>query len=268
MRGIKVSLSGVRFSYGDHPVLHGVDLTVEPGGFTGLMGPNGSGKSTLVKLIAGIERAAAGSLRVDGREVEALHRRQLARLVAVVPQEMVFSFPFRVFEFVLMGRYPHHDFLSWESQEDLDIAERYMRATDTWRLRDRSLLGLSGGERQRVVLASALAQQPALLILDEPTSSLDLHYQVEIYRILSELNQTEGITILTVTHDLNLGAQFCRRLAVLVEGKIVAEGAPEQILTADIIRSHYGVEVYAAVNPHTGSPFILPIRAVRAEDES
>ena len=261
MRGAALDIEGVRFAYGERTVLAGVDLHVPAGGFTGLVGPNGAGKSTLVQLAAGVLSPASGTIRVGDLDAARAPRREMARRVAVVPQDLTPSFPFRVSEFVLMGRHPYGGLLALESEEDAAIAEEAMRATDVFDLRDRLLTALSGGERQRVVLASALAQRPALLLLDEPTASLDLHYQVGIYGILKDLARESGITVLAVTHDLNLGALFCERLAVLAGGRIAAEGTPAEILTAPRIAELFAVECYAGTNPLTGSPFVLPVRA-------
>jgi iron complex transport system ATP-binding protein len=264
--GAALDIRGVRFAYGGRGVLSGVDLAVPAGGFTGLVGPNGAGKSTLVKLIAGVLAPLAGTIRVGDLDVPSASPKEIARRVAVVPQDLAPAFPFRVGEFVLLGRHPHGGPLSLDTAEDVAIAEEAMRRTDVLSLRDRPLPALSGGERQRAVLAAALAQRPSLLLLDEPTAALDPRYQVETYRLLRELVADEGTTVLAVTHDLNLGAQACARLAVLVGGRIAAEGTPEEILTAERMAEFYGVVCHAGRNPLSGSPFVLPVRALPRKD--
>ncbi|MBN2053289.1 ABC transporter ATP-binding protein [bacterium] len=251
--------AALRFNYGRREVLRGIDLRIGAGEFTGIIGPNGSGKSTLVKILTGFERPSSGSVSIDNRDIRSVSRRAAARLTALVPQSTAFYFPYTVHEFVMMGRHPYTGLAGIMTPDDEAAVRRAMDETHTWELRDRSVLALSGGEQQRAVLAAALAQETKILFLDEPTASLDMFHQVEIYQTLRRLNRERGLTVAAVTHDLNLGAMFCRRLILLVDGRIAADGPPAAILTPEIIARHYGVRVQAGINAATGVPFVVPL---------
>jgi cobalamin transport system ATP-binding protein len=253
-----VNLEKVVFSYRDQTVLNRLDLDVVRGQFVGLIGPNGAGKSTLIKLLAGFLKPSSGNIKLQGRDLTRMSRRKAAQLVAVVPQEVSFFFPFKVEDFVLMGRHPYLGPFDFESEDDRLIAYEAMEETDTFRFKDRSVTELSQGEKQRVVLAAAIAQNTEILLLDEPTSALDINYQVQITNILARLNESKGVTIISVTHDLNLAALFCHRLVLMHNGAIAADGRPEEIITPEIMKQYYGVEVYAGKNKATGTPFVLP----------
>lgn len=254
----QLTAEAIRFSYEDTPVLHGIDLALDKGSLTGIIGPNGSGKSTLIKLLAGVLRPDGGRVRYAGSDLASLRRRQIARRISVVPQEVIFHFPFRVFDFVMMGRHPYQKLTPFESEEDFRIVAWALEQTGIETLKHRSVLELSGGEKQRTVLASALAQEAPVMLLDEPTASLDLRYQVQIHKILRRLAREKELTVLLVTHDLNLGSLFCDRLVMMNQGRIVADGTPAQVCTEQIVREHYGVDVTAGVREGDGRPFILP----------
>lgn len=249
----------LRFGYDQTDILKGIDLAVATGEFVGIIGPNGSGKSTLIKSLNGYLRPTAGEISIFGKPLVQLNRREAARMIALVPQELTFYFPYTVAEFIMMGRHPYQGITSLPSDRDVAIIEQVMNVTDTLKLRNRSIMELSGGEKQRVVLASALAQDTKLILLDEPTSSLDMYYQIEIYSILQNLNRTRQLTVVAVTHDLNLGALYCDRLVLLAEGLIVADGPPQQIITADLIAHYFGVEVICAVSEQSGRPYVVSI---------
>ena len=245
------------FSYETVPVLSAISLSIRPGEFVGIIGPNGSGKSTLLRLLAGVSHPSAGTVRLDGRSLRETPRREVARRIAVVPQETTFTFAFSALEVVLMGRSPHLGRLSLEGPEDMKIARHAMRATDTWYLRDRRMDALSGGEKQRVVIARALAQEPSILLLDEPTTALDVRHQVDIYRLLHRLHSDSGLTVLLVSHDLNLAAKVCQRLVLLCKGKIECDGPPSAVIRAELLSSVYGTELHVQTDPAGGAPVVI-----------
>lgn len=251
-----------------HPwSLEPVSFHVDPGEIVGIVGPNGSGKSSLLRLLAGLMVPSQGSIRLRGRSLGQLTRRDIARVVAVVPQEHVQVFPFTVAEYVLMGRSPHHPARLWslgveeETDRDLACAQQAMSDTDVWSMADRPVSELSGGERQRVVIARALAQEPAVLLLDEPTAFLDINHQLEICRLISRLRIERRLTVVLVSHDLNVASQYCDRVLVLNGGRLVRIGSPEETIRPDVIRTVYGCEVVVDAHPHTGRPRVtMPMR--------
>lgn len=250
----------VSFSYRSAAVLEEFSLGIEPGEMTALLGPNGSGKTTLVRLAAGYLRPASGGVRLAGRPVAELASRERARVVSVVPQESHLAFDFTVREVVLMGRAPHLGLLGVDGDDDRRIVHWAMEQTDITRLAERRFTALSGGERQRVVVARALAQQPLLLLLDEPTAFLDLKHRLALYRLLTELNRDLRITVVAVSHDINLAARHCRRLVLLDRGHVAGDGAPDDVLTADNLRRVYGVEAAVRRDPDSGSAYVFPLR--------
>jgi iron complex transport system ATP-binding protein len=208
-------------------------------GLVAIAGPNGAGKSTLLGIMAGLRSPYFGSVTFDSKEVRDWRKRDFARRVAFLPQMFQLEFPFTAEQVVLMGRTPYGG--GWfESPDDIQFAERAMSITDTTAFRARDFRSLSGGERQRVVLASALAQRPETLLLDEPTTFLDLKHQLSMYRLLADLGR-EGMSIVAVTHDLNLALQFADRVLVLDRGRIAADGIPRDVLTPDLIHQVFGV---------------------------
>ncbi len=260
---------GVTFAYRGGPtaavvdVLHDVSVRVAPGAIVGLLGPNGSGKTTLLRLLSGTLTPTRGSIAIDGAPLRSLTRRALARRIAVVPQETHASFDFTVLEIVLMGRYPHLGPFELEGADDVAIARDALAATGTGALEARPFASLSGGEKQRVVIASALAQSAERLLLDEPTASLDLGFQLEIAALLARLNRERGVTMAVATHDLNLAASLCTELVLLKGGRVVAHGPTEAVLTADHVRALYGVEAEVARHPRAGHLTVVPLARAR-----
>ncbi len=240
-------------------VVDRVSLQIERGAIAGLLGPNGSGKSTLIRLISGTVRPLAGEIQIDGRSITTFTRRDLARRLAVVPQETHTTFDFSVIDMVLMGRYAHLGPFELEGAGDQAIAHEALTATGTAALESRSFSSLSGGEKQRVVIASALAQASDLLLLDEPTASLDLAYQFEIAALLRRLNVERGTTMLLSTHDLNLAAAVCDRIILLKSGRVLAQGPTKEILTAENIRQLYGIEADVQFHARAGHVTVVPI---------
>ncbi len=257
----------VSFSYGKRHVLKGVSFALEQGEILGVLGPNGSGKTTLLKVIDGVLSPQWGRVLLDGVDVSTMKRREVARRVAVLPQESHIPFPLTVNETVLMGRAPHLRGFGFERKKDLEVAEEAMQLTNTRDVARRYLGELSGGERQRVIMARALAQEPLVLLLDEPTSHLDISHQVEMVELLSRLNRERGLTVLNISHDLNLAAQYCHRVLMLGEGEVKGVGPPAGVITAESIRELFRVEVLVDRNPLTGSPRVTPLGGMAASDE-
>ncbi len=256
-----IEVKNLSFSYGPETILAGVNLTLKQGDFIGIIGPNGSGKSTLLKNMAAILTPTGGEIIIDGTELLRWRRRDLARRMAVVGQGGAAGFNFTVEEMVVMGRYPYLDRFSSLRAEDRLAVERAMHLTGCYHLRRREIFSLSGGERQRVILARALAQGTPCLLLDEPTSFLDLGYQVELLELLQSLNRRERLTIIMVMHDLNLAARYCRKLFLLYQKGIYAGGSPEEVLTRRHILEVYRTEVLIEPHPLDGKPQVIPVSA-------
>lgn len=242
------------------PVLTDVSLDVRAGALVGILGPNGSGKTTLLRLLSGTRRPTAGHLHLDGRPLQGFARKALARRVAVVPQETHLAFDYNVMEMVLMGRHPHLGVFEVEGPADMAAARDALDATGASHLEERDFATLSGGEKQRVVIAAALAQATDVLLLDEPTSSLDLGAQLDIAQLLVDLNRTRGVTIVVSTHDLNLAAGICRDLVLLRDGRVVASGATADVLTPANVQALYDVDADVHVHPDTGHLTVVPLR--------
>lgn len=257
--GIRLATESLGFDYHGRPALQEVSLVVEPGEIVGLIGPNGSGKSTLIRVLSGVLEGYHGSATVDGQEVGLASRRALATQMAVVPQETTASLPFSVLEIVLMGRHPHQLGLTFDTAEDLAIAHAALVRAGADQLAARPINELSSGERQRVVFARALAQQPRALLLDEPTSFLDIRYQVELYDLVRELAQQDGVSVLTALHDLNLAAEYCDRIYLLKQGRIQAAGRTDDVLTYSNLTETFETDVYVDTNDLTGKLVVIPL---------
>ena len=260
-----VELRGVGFAYpgsgtGQARPFRLADLTFEigTGEIVGVLGPNSAGKTTLIRLLTRVLAPDAGGILLEGRPLPHWRPAELARRVAVVPQGAPPQFPFTVEELVLMGRYPHAPERYFESPADRESARAAMQATSVLELAAQRLDSLSGGERQRAAVARALAQEPRLLVLDEPTAHLDLRYQAETAALLRRLNRERGVTILLVSHDLNLAAEVCDRLLLLAAGRQVAVGAPEAVLSETLLAAAFGCEVTVEKHPATRRPVVQP----------
>ena len=251
-----LKVDNVSFRYGEQWVLRGIAFTVEKGDFLGIIGPNGSGKTTLLRVIDGIRAPQEGAVLLDGTEIGKLRRDALSRAVAVVPQYSALAFPFSVEEVVLMGRAPHLGRWRFEGDEDNRIARKAMEMTDTLGLAARDMESLSGGERQRVLIARALAQEPRLMLLDEPTAFLDIRHQVDFFDRIRSLNRDRGLTVIAVTHDINLAAHYCDRIILLKGGRIEAAGPVDAVITEEHIRKAYETKILVDRHPGTGSPRI------------
>lgn len=256
---MQLSAQDLDVSYGVRRALAGVSVDVEPGRLLGVIGPNGSGKSTLIRVLAWLRRPDAGQVRLDGRPLAEIPARERARRIAVVPQETHVAFPIRVRELVLLGRSPYTGGFGWESPADLRIVDEAMERADVSGLARRRVDELSGGERQRAVVARALAQEPRVLLLDEPTASLDLRHAVLLLDLLRDLARDRGLAVAVVLHDLNLAAMYCDRLALLSEGRVHSVGPPTEVLEYQDLCAVYGTELYVAPNDVTGQTVVLPL---------
>jgi iron complex transport system ATP-binding protein len=239
--------------------LDDVSVTAPRGAIVGLIGPNGSGKTTLVRLLNGTLHPARGSVSLDGVRLSTLSRRDLARRIAVVPQETQVTFDFTALEIVLMGRYAHLGAFALEGPNDITIARQALAATGTDALASRQFATLSGGEKQRVVIAGALAQSSDVLLLDEPTTALDVGFQLEITSLLARLNRDRGMTMVVSTHDLNLAAMLCTELVLMRAGRVLANGPTRRVLTAENIRRLYGVEADVTFHDRAGHLTVVPL---------
>jgi len=255
-----IEVGSIFFRYHQDWVLQDVSFQVRKGEFVGMIGPNGSGKSTLLKIFYRLLTPQRGDVLFDHLSLRRMSRREIAKKIAVVAQETYPAFPFRVIEMVLMGRSPYLGQLMFESQRDLEIARKAMEWTEILPLADRSIDELSGGERKRVFIARALAQEPEVILLDEPTANLDIHHQAEFLDLILSLNREKGLTILMASHDLNLASEYCDRLIFLQNGKIYKMGSPEEVMTRENIEKVYGCEVWVDRNPASGMPRVSLLR--------
>jgi iron complex transport system ATP-binding protein len=247
-------MDGVGFRYRTGQGVEDITFQAARGELLGIVGPNSAGKSTLLRLISKVVVPRSGRILIGGREVARLSRLELARSLAVVPQEFSVAFPFRVAEVILMGRYPHAAGGSWATARDHAVVQAALESTGILLLADRRVDELSGGERQLVSIARALAQEPSVLLLDEPTTHLDLRHQQTVLEILLAHHREGDRTTIVITHDLNLAAECCDRILLLAEGRVRAFGAPEEVITEEHLASAYGCPVEVERHPITGRP--------------
>ncbi len=251
-----VIFDNITVTAGKKKILNGLSCTIRENDFLVIIGPNGAGKTTLLKVLCGLLPAASGTVHILGRPQEEYTRKKLAATVALVPQNMSLEFTFTVAETVLMGRAPHLGLLEQEQVEDYTIAGEAMRFTQVDHLADRRLDQLSGGERQRVMIARAICQQPRIMLLDEPTAALDPAHQLIVMQLMQRLRKEENITVIMVSHDLNLAALFGSRILLVQEGKDVVTGLPAEIMTPENLQQAYGCAMYIDTHPVTGTPRI------------
>ncbi len=247
------------YGYGNQAVLADIAFAVQRGEFFIIIGPNGSGKTTLLKLMSGILKSRQGGLDILGKPIRDYNRKALAKCLAFVPQTIPTEFPFTVLEVVLMGRSPHLGILGLEGQNDLEIAKQAMAFTGVAHLSHRRLDELSGGERQRVFIAKAVCQEPQLILLDEPTASLDLAHQTRTMDMMEQLKEEKGITVVMVSHDVNLGAMYGDTLLLLKGGEIVSLGKPEEVLTFQTLEEAYGCTLLVDKSPLGNFPRVTPV---------
>jgi iron complex transport system ATP-binding protein len=251
-----IRTENLTFAYKDKPVLDRISLSVMKGEMVGILGPNGSGKTTLLKIFSAV-LTGRGEVKLNERNIHNYGKRELSRLFAMVPQESQMLFPYTVAEIVLMGRASYHSPLALEGEKDLEVARASMELTDCLSFADRYLHELSGGEKQRVIIARALAQEPQILLLDEPSAFLDLKHQVQVFELMRRLNRERRLTIVAALHDLNLAALFFPRLVLLRDGRIYRDGTPKEVLTEETIREVYEIQVRVQQDLHKDKPHIF-----------
>jgi len=256
----RIEVKGLTVRLGDAAVLDGVDLTLEGGGLLAVIGPNGAGKTTLLRALGGLQPAGAGSVAVDGRPVEDYRRRDLARVVSYVPQTDVLGDGYRVRSFVEMGRYPHVAAWSALSTADRDAVDEALEVTETAHLQWRPMKTLSGGERQRACIAAALAQGGSILLLDEPTSFLDVRHQVQVLDLLEKLHDERGYTVVAVTHDLNGLVPDADEVLALVEGKVAFSGTARRVFDAEVLAGIFANDFILIPGGRRGLPLVVPAR--------
>lgn len=253
-----ILVEGLHFAYSKTPVLNGVDMRIRKGSFTTIVGPNGSGKSTFVKNLTRMVHSSKGLVTVNGRDLTSYSHKELSKVMASVPQVTATEFDFSAHEVVMMGRYPHLRRFQPESEQDHKIVEDAMRATGVWEMRNFPINSLSGGEQQRVIIARAIAQEPEILVLDEPISHLDLHHQIELMRLTRKLTKERGITVVAILHDLNFAIEFSDYVFMMKDGRVYKEGSPSNVIKEEYIKDVYAVDVTLIVNPVTGNPHVIP----------
>lgn len=253
-----LKIENLNFTAGLNEILLDITLNFNSGHFYSIIGPNGSGKTTLLRHIARTIMPREDVVFIEGQDITEYKGVDFARIVSYVPQQIDNDCTFSSFDVVLMGRYPHVKRFEGEKKKDIDIALWAMNVTNTLHLKDKNINLLSGGERQRVIIARALAQQGKILLLDEPTSHLDIHHQIEIMDTLRNLNIKYGITILCVLHDLNMACEYSDYIVVMKNGKIENTGTPQEVLNEKLIKKVYGINVSIIKNPSNGKPYIIP----------
>ena len=260
---MKLEIRGVSFSYNSRPALDNVTINVAEGNLLSLVGPNGSGKTTLLRCIDKILKPKKGVILVNGKDTRKIKLKELARLLGYVPQVTMSSFPSTVFDTVLLGRRPY---VTWGvSPKDKEIVSQTLALMGIEELAFRHINELSGGERQKVIIARALAQEPQVLLLDEPTSNLDIKHQLEVLGIIKSVVEERGIVAVIAIHDLNLASRFSDKIVLLHKGRIYDVGEPAKVLTQENIRTVYGVDV--EINNDSGIPYIVPVRPVKTKEE-
>ncbi len=238
-----IEVVNIDFSYNYSFFFKNLNLNVDKGEIVGIIGPNGCGKTTLINLIRGFLTPVRGYILIQGKNVKNLSRLERGRYISLVPQESKISFNFTVLEIVLMGRYPYHRFSPFESEEDYQLAVNALNLTDTTRFANQYFWKLSGGEKQRVILARAIAQQAEIILLDEPTSSLDIKQAANIYKVIKNLNKAKNVTIVTATHDIELARKFCHRIIMIKDGKIFGDGFPQILFKEKSLEELYDIEI-------------------------
>ncbi|SCY94672.1 heme ABC transporter ATP-binding protein [Alkaliphilus peptidifermentans] len=259
--------NNLTFKYDESTIIDNISFEIEKKSFVTIIGPNGSGKSTLLKLLAANLEPEKGTIILNDNELNDYSTKSLAKEMAVVPQETNISYDFTVYDIVLMGRNPHIKRFKKESPQDLSIVKEAMEATNTWYLRDRNINEISGGERQRVIIAKAIAQEPKVILLDEPTSSLDIHHQIEVLDLLKTLNKEKGVTIVAVLHDMNLAARYSGEIILMHKGNLITMGKTEAVMTVEILQQAYEMEMVIERNSYTGCLQIHPISLIKRQKE-
>jgi len=260
---MQLKVRDISFYYDSFKAVDRVSFEVESGLILGIVGPNGSGKTTLLRCINKALEPKTGTVFLDDINLVLIKQREIAQKISVVPQNSISRFPFTVFDIVLMGRFPYLSRFEKETGRDFDMVQKCLKLTGVERLASRLITEISGGEYQKVIIARALAQEPQVLLLDEPTLHLDINYQIELLELLKILAKDKNLIVVMVSHDLNLAARYCDRILILKEGKIFQAGLPEEVLTRQCIKEVYGIETEIIRSPATGSLNIFPVCTIK-----
>lgn len=263
MPRIMLNFKDVVAAYGETEILRRFNAVICQGEFVGLIGPNGTGKSTLLKCLSGLVPVKSGEIILEGKDNAKYSQRERAQMVAVVPQSFDIDYDFTVEDIVLMGRNPYLSYKVKECQRDYDVVTEAMHATKTLQLKKRLYNTLSGGEKQRVIIARAIAQEPDIILLDEPTSSLDIHHQIEVMELIRNLNLKKSMTVVAVLHDINLASRYCNRLILMKNGQVIVDGTPEQVITEENLKKIYDMKMFIQENKLFGKPEIIPLRVIK-----
>lgn len=264
---VNLNIAGVECRYGSTKILSGVNLEVKPGDFVGILGSNGSGKTTLLKSISRVLKPHVGAILIDKDDIYNLKPVEVAKKMAVVPQDSTVGFNFSVMDVVLMGRNPHMGRFQMETPKDVEIAKSALKQVNAYHLVNRQINELSGGERQRVIIARALAQEPQILLLDEPISHLDIVNQLELMDLVKSLCDKKQLAVLAVIHDLNMAARYCTSVLMLKDGQVFSFGDVDQVLTSQNIRSVFDVDAIVRKNAATGSLYVIPLSPKKCSAE-
>lgn len=252
-----LDVRSLNFYYGDREILKGISLNFHKGKFYSIIGPNGSGKSTFIKNISKLIAPEHKSVYIDDQDICNLKNKNLAKIMSIIPQNTLIDYDFTVFDIVMMGRSPYKRRFEDFNKEDEEIVEKYMKATNTWELRDKLVTEISGGEVQRVIAARALSQETDIILLDEPTSHLDIQYQIEFLNIFKTLKKDK--VIISVLHDLNLASIFSDEIILIDKGEVIAKGTPWQVINKENVKEVYKISVEVIENPISKCPHIIPI---------
>lgn len=259
---LPIVIKDLCFSYNDKEVLRGISLSLERNRFYSIIGPNGCGKTTLLKNISKNLEQNSGKIIVENKDLKKLKAKEVAKLLSYVPQNTSIDFDFTAIDIVLMGRSPYLKLFQQENENDLDIAEKAMKVTNTWHIKNMNINEISGGEKQRVIIARALAQQTGIMLMDEPISQLDIHHQIELMDTIKSLVITSDVTVVAVLHDLNIAAQYSDEIILMKDGNIFAKGSPESVITEENLMMVYGLKSSIIKNPITGKPHVLPLSSI------
>ena len=260
---VRLAAEQVRLAYDEHVVVHDVDLELTDGSFTAIVGPNGCGKSTLLRALGRLLRPAGGQVLLDGRAIARTPTREVAKVLGLLPQSPIAPEGLTVADLVARGRHPHQSWVRQWSRDDESVVAEALAWTDMAGLADRPVDALSGGQRQRAWISMALAQGTDLLLLDEPTTYLDLAHQIDVLELVGRLHAERGRTVAVVLHDLNLAARYAQRLVAMKDGVLVASGTPAQVLTEELLADVFELEARIVPDPVTGTPMVVPVRRLR-----
>lgn len=262
-----IELKNITLKYGDYEVLRDISFNIKKGEFTSIIGPNGAGKSTVLKAIMKNIDLASGDISIKGKSIKNITHKEKACIIGFVPQEFNISFDFTVYDIVAMGRNPYIAKFKKSKFDDKKIIEESLQKTNTYEFKDKYFNSLSGGEKQRVIIARALAQQPEILILDEATSSLDIHHQLDILELIHSLNREDGLTVLTIMHDLNLASRFSDKIVLLSKNGVIKSGTPSEVIDEQVLKNVYDMDMVVRENKLLSYTEIIPLRIRKSKEE-